>query len=157
MPDVDRATLLEVLAEELRVCTRLIEAMGRMQRALIAGDLDAMHASVMEQQGLVARVERLETTRAQAVGGGGGEGASRLSQLMPLFEGRERERAERLRERLREAALRMHELNRQNEALASGQLNVIERWSSILSAREGAGTYGQQRAPQRSRKVNVRV
>ncbi len=148
--------LLDLLAEELRCCRRMVALAAAQRDAMLAGDVAALAPAVREMEGLAATLTRLEEERAAAssltpaggtgpVLGRGGEGEGQADQA----------RLAELRAALRAALTELRALNDANAVLARRALTSTEQALRLLHAALPA-TYaanGTLRGPEAVRQI----
>jgi flagellar biosynthesis/type III secretory pathway chaperone len=141
-------TLLDLLAEELRCCRRMVALAAAQRDAMLAGDVAALAPAVREMEGLAAVLARLEEERAAhagfppsppaplpRAGEGGPKGGVRAH-----WAGGEAQaeavqaRLEELRVALRAALVELRALNDANAALARQALTATEQALRLFQA-----------------------
>jgi flagellar biosynthesis/type III secretory pathway chaperone len=151
-------TLLDLLAEELRCCRRMVALAAAQRDAMLAGDVAALAPAVREMEGLAAVLARLEEERAahaatltpppsppapRLAGAGplprAGEGGPKGG-VRAHWAGGEAQaeavqaRLEELRVALRAALVELRALNDANAALARQALTATEQALRLFQA-----------------------
>lgn len=132
-PLTPEANILDILAEEHRLYTRLIAVAEAKREALITADPEALVPLVREMEGIIRQVEQLEEERLAHVAcltdGAAGE---TISALLPHVDERVRMRLELLRDQLRADVARLRAINDTNTALVRQALAFSEQWARLL-------------------------
>jgi flagellar biosynthesis/type III secretory pathway chaperone len=140
--------LAEILEEEAGAYEEMLALASAERRHLVARDLDRLRETVAAKEALIARIDRIEGARREAVGVVTERltGAARtltISEILAHLHGPERDRIAALRTRILDEIARIQRINNTNAYLIGSSLELISDELSLLSAGEESGYDGR--------------
>ncbi|HRU05887.1 MAG TPA: flagellar protein FlgN [Candidatus Brocadiia bacterium] len=135
------------LAESEKLYSELLELARVKQTHLVANDLDSLKTDLQREQALLARISRVENSRAQLHAQcieslGLDKEVCRLEQLAPHLPPEMQDEFRRSRERLIATIEALHKVNSANIALINTSLDIIERAiQAVFGAETPASAY----------------
>lgn len=139
--------LTGALAEESRLCARLLSVTQREEQAIIAADIPMLTALVDEKEQVLELLATLETERMTAltaIAGATGRPAASLTLggVMELVDGAAQAQLMALSEGLRADGQALEQANARNAQLLHTSSELVERWVQYLkTVITGALTY----------------
>lgn len=139
--------LAGALAEESRLCARLLGVTQREEQAIIAADIKTLTALVDEKEQILELLATLETERMTAltaIAGATGRTAASLTLggVMELVDGPAQAQLIALSEGLRADGQALEQANARNAQLLRTSSDLVERWVQYLkTVITGALTY----------------
>ncbi|MEW6749566.1 MAG: flagellar protein FlgN [Candidatus Latescibacterota bacterium] len=149
MNDPGVVELVELINEEIRLFDHLLDLLHAQQEAIVANDLEALEASVQEQQRVAAEARRHEARRSRVVDELSGRlevqaGPGGLRRLIGVLESGPGEELARMRQTLIDLNRRIRAASDNNAFLIRQSMRYTERCLDILTGQAGGrGLYGR--------------